>query len=349
MAKLRDKTLLDNNRRLLSFNRAEVGNVLPEYFVKENAKLIQFLEAYYDWMDSADNPGGIINRLYSNRDATQVPEKLLPFLEDELLLGQSYFGGFLNKREAIKFSNQMYRSKGTKYSIEQFFRGFFGIDPTIEYTKERVFKIGPRINYDLDSVNNTGQQIEEAGSQIGPESRKFITNDKLYQTYAILIRSGLPVSEWIDVYKLFVHPAGVYVGAETLLEAYNENQIDVVQDDIGLPLPVYLKSTAIADAAIEAYSQITLLADGDGTIAVHRQRLDQTFGEVGSRTLAQVDQGYDDLVEMLSKNSLTMDDSSMDFSADSDNGIALRPNFGMHRYSTVFDSANMADSTNWVP
>ena len=66
-----------------------------------------------------------------------------------------------------KYSNTLYRSKGTKYSIQQFFRTFFGIDPEIIYTKKNVFKVG------------------ETDSFIGDQSQRFLTNDKLYQTFAI--------------------------------------------------------------------------------------------------------------------------------------------------------------------
>ena len=87
----------------------------------------------------------------------KVDESLLTYIEDELLLGQSYFEGFADKRTAAKFSNNLYRSKGTKFSIEQFFRMFFEVDIDLEYAKEQVFRVGV------------------AGHDIGAESRKFIT------------------------------------------------------------------------------------------------------------------------------------------------------------------------------
>ena len=156
MAVYKDKTLLDNNRTLLNYQKSEIDKVLPEHILEEYPQLVKLFEYYYDWLDDSDKFGGQMTRLYRNRDATQVPNNLLQYLEDELLLGQSYFGGFLNKREAIKFSNLLYRSKGTKYSIEQFFRGFYGSDPQVIYPKENIFKVGPAIDYDLDSINTGG-------------------------------------------------------------------------------------------------------------------------------------------------------------------------------------------------
>ena len=115
----RDKTLLDNRRTDINFKKADIKSVLPEYFQEDYPLLITLLEKYYEFMDSSGGSTDIINQLYTLKDATSTPSSQLENLEDEYLLGTSYFGGFQNKREAIKFSNLLYRSKGTKYSIEQ--------------------------------------------------------------------------------------------------------------------------------------------------------------------------------------------------------------------------------------
>lgn len=368
----KDKTLLDNNRTLLNLQRSEVERALPEHIRAEYPNLLKLFDYYYEWLDSADNFGGMIHQLYRNRDAIQVPDRLLEFLEDELLLGQSYFGGFQNKREAVKFSNLLYRSKGSKYSIQQFFRGFFGIDPTISYPKEQIFKVGPEIDFDKDSINLAGQQIKVEASKIGPESRKYITDDKLYQVMSILIRTSIPFEQWRDVYKLFVHPAGVYVGGQILLELVNvdwnniehnplldnNGAIDYRQDEKGDDLESLLSSEFEGDFALTADFDVTLINKGDGTIGMQRQRVDQTFvSDVGYLTMDQIDNGYD-IRELLSPNSVTMDDSdtrttatsdAVDFSQDLDPVLRIGVStFDEHTYSTLFDSAtNSADSANY--
>lgn len=188
MAYSNDKTLLDNNRRLLNLRQSDIETVLPDYFKEEYPKLIQLFNSYYEWLDSDGNFGARIEDLNKSRDVTQVAEELLQFIEDELLLGQSYFEGFINKREASKFSNLLYRSKGSLYSIQQFFRAFYGTDPEIVYPKENVFIVGE--------------------SLIGAESQRYITDNTIYQTLAILVKIDLPLTVWEEVYKLFVHPAG---------------------------------------------------------------------------------------------------------------------------------------------
>ena len=370
MSIIRDTTQSDNKRTLLNFHRAEIDRVLPEHIVQDYPALKTLFSKYYEWLDSADNFGGQIHELYSNRDATQVSSKLLQFLEDELLLGQAYFGGFQNKREAIKFSNQLYRSKGTKYSTQQFFRGFFGIDPVVEYPKNNIFLVGPQIDYNLDSINNSGQQIKEAASQVGPESRKYITDDKLYQVLSVLIKTSLPLNQWKDVYKLFVHPAGVYLAGETLIEMTNvawnnvahnselanNGGLNFIMDEIGDSLGQLFSIESINIYQPEAFAEITLINKDDGSVGMTRQRTDQTFRDVGALSIDSLGTGYT-LSELLSPNSVTLDDSdtrtfnvtdAVQFSQQNDvSGAMGISSFDQHEYSTIFDSSNIADSAHW--
>jgi hypothetical protein len=351
MSRFTDKTLRDNDRTLLNLNRSEVEKVLPEYFGEDFPNVIQLLEAYYEYLDKNDNFAEKIRDLYLNRDATQVPEELLPFLEDELLLGQAYFGGFLNKREAIKFSNLLYRSKGTKYSVEQFFRGFFGVDPQVIYPKENIFKVGPVINYELDSDNSAGGQIKEEASIIGAESNKFLTDDKLYQVMSVLIRVGIPVKDWIDTYKLFVHPAGVYLGSELLLEYVNTNTLATIQDEVGDPITATTVKEYEATGAFEAYQQSTLLnwvsaTHDDGIV---RQTTDQSMAYLSDVSLEDSSASLQTIGDLLTINSYTFDKDSdaPDLSQDSDGTIVFKETFDKHRYVTLFDSANTADSAHY--
>lgn len=344
-----DKTLLDNNRTDLNLFKNEIDNVLPEYFKEDFPNIKSLFEAYYEFMDSADNPSGQIKRLYSSRDATQVPDKLLQYLEDELLLGQAYFGGFLNKREAIKFSNTLYRSKGTKYSIEQFFRGFFGQDPQILYPKENIFKVGPAIDYEQDSINTGGQQVKEFASVIGPESRKFITDDKLYQVMSVLVRIGIPLKDWVDTYKLFVHPAGVYLGSELLLELVNDIGLSIDQDEIGDPITEQISSEEIAAMSMQAETSMTLLL-ADSATGIRRFATGTEFRDLGEIQIQDLDADRD-AYAILGLSGTFMDDSAnglvLTMDQDSDGVITVQSTMDGGKFSTLFDSDNAADSAHY--
>lgn len=249
----------DLNRRELTLYDRRIEQLLPDYFSQEYPQFITFLKKYYEWNSTDDSPAELLEHLFETKDVSETDVTLLEFLEDELLLGESYFQGFKDKRSAAKISNRLYRSKGSKLSIQQFFKTFFDEDPDVEFTKEKIFKLNE--------------------SEIGPESFKYITDDKLYQTYALLIKVGLPFSSWKEIYKLFVHPAGFYV----------EGQIQAVEE-VGLggsPFDGYDQMDSAgplnpAIALVEAFSDIsTLSADqGMNSYAVFDSSTTGGIGEV---------------------------------------------------------------------
>lgn len=241
---------IDKKRRFINFRDAQVDHILPEHFAASYPKFISLLEEYYDFQDQ-NNSTELLNHLFAARDINETDITLLNFIEDELLLGESYFEGFtsggvnrdVELRAAANFSNILFRSKGSKFAIEWFFRSFYGEQVDVLYPKENVFTIG----------------IED--SLLGPDSLKYLTDDKLYQTFALLIRVGIPISRWREVFKLFAHPAGMYLGGEVLL-------VDEIDPNLTTPsaivtqftTPNYTIATGVND--VDEGAAFTLTANG---------------------------------------------------------------------------------------
>jgi len=219
---------IDKKRRYINLRDAKVEGVLPEHFDTSYPKFISLLEKYYDFVDS-DHSTELLSHLFAARDVNETDITLLSYIEDELLLGEAYFEGFgeteSQKRAAANFSNILFRSKGTKFAIEWFFRSFYGLDAEVVYPKENIFNVG------------------DTDSRIGPESLRYITDDKLYQTFALLVRVGIPISKWKDIFKLFAHPAGMYLGAEVL-----------VDDDVVLGVNTLMDALSVQQYATPEYS-----------------------------------------------------------------------------------------------
>jgi len=194
---------LDKRRRNLRLQPDQVELVLPEHFAASYPKFVSLLKFYYDFQNE-EKATELLNHLFAARDITETDIELLSYIEDELLLGDAYFESFATgeaqKRAAANFSNTLFRSKGTPFAIQWFFRSFYGLDAEVTETKNNVFIVG------------------EQESTIGTNSLKYITDDKLYQTFAYLIRTEIPISKWGELFKLFVHPAGMYLGASLLVE-----------------------------------------------------------------------------------------------------------------------------------
>jgi hypothetical protein len=261
---------IDKKRRFINFREMQVENVLPEHFASLYPKFISLLEKYYDFQGEYKSTE-LLQHLFAARDINETDITLLTFIEDELLLGEEYFKGFgkneTELRAAANFSNILFRAKGTKFAIEWFFRSFYGEDVEVLYPKENIFKVS-----DLES-------------QLGPNSLRYLTDDKLYQTFAVLIRVGIPISKWKEVFKLFVHPAGMYLGGEVFIQDdVNPNIVtlnDVVNQYIS---PSYVLSST---QTVDEGDAITITVNGSnlvtGTDAIywygqHISTIDSDFG-----------------------------------------------------------------------
>ena len=317
----RDYTLKDNLRRDYRFtDHHAVEQVLPDYFKADYPKLIKLLEAYNQFEDSDQSPARLVHDVITARDITANDLSLLSFIEDELLLGQSYFEGFTNKRAAAKFSNNLYRSKGTLYSIQQFFRTFFGITPDVRYTKEDRFMVG------------------EDDSRIGFDSQKFLTDDKLYQVFAILIKADIPVDRWREAYKLFVHPAGMYFGGQVLLEATGSFNFGIMLDfeDINVD-PVVQGEASLGAGLLVTDLTGEVDSDGRGTYGKLRIDLPGSVEEIQNISIDELNQNYRSISELVGTSSPSMDGDSSTNVADFSQDRAIFDTMDEVKY-TYYDS-----------
>ena len=329
-----DDTLRDLNRRDISFPDYKHDQILPEFFQTDYPKLLTLLKEYYHFEDSDQAPSRLVNDLFYSRDITQTDLELLEYIEDELLLGQQYFQGFDNKREASKFSNQLYKSKGTKYGIQQFFRMFFGIDPDVVYTKEQVFKIGGGGDYakvERDALADQGVeaygQLDSDGARtrfdnyisenyspssfIGANSDRFLTNNRLFQTFAILVKAEIPLSDWIEEYKLFAHPAGMFIGGEVQIVSTATDLLTapvVIEEEVP---PFVVQDTASFGSF--GVSDLTTLVDDpfvDSSGILSRIDIEKVnLNTLSSITLEELNNQYNSLREAQIATSPTFDDS----------------------------------------
>lgn len=293
-----DKTLQDINRRDISISRDYVERVLPTYFGDEYPKFIALLKAYYEYMNQEGNFGDQLKSLATTRDIGQTKASNLTYIEDELLLGQNYLEGILDNRTGAELSNNYYRTKGTKYSIERFFRSFFGIDPEIIYGKQFVFTVGE--------------------SQIGPNSQKYIMDDKIYQYWGLLIKSDKARKEWIELYKLFAHPGGMYIGSQVQIISVNQ---DVSFDTmpIAIPpastIPVYQSVATLFTSTLTETSGIIASDDPSDTsgfmrIDLDSYRIEDFVDSAISDEYQYFDVHYQTIRDMIKETSPTMDEDS---------------------------------------
>ena len=285
-----------SKRRLKSFQNRKVREALPEFYTSEFPTLVTFLEKYYDFLDSADNVhsfGNDARQFFATKDIREMPSNLLNNLVAEFAGGLQSGENFSDTRYALTRLAELSKLKGSRFSLEEFFRLFFQQEAVVEYGKESMFVIG------------------NSSSLIGNESLKFIQNNELYQTFGLLIKSALGVAKWRELYKKFVHPSGFYfagqVTSDTEASIFPFDQQIVIPDESADPLYI---SEAITTMQTP-FTQLTLLLQGNG----FRSDLNQLVSTYQDLTPAQLNTKYHSFKQLITPNSFTLDDSNIRDSA----------------------------------
>ena len=318
------------NRRPRNFLRRKVRESLPEFFTQDYPKLVTFLEKYYDYLDS-DGSSSFdykLRKIYQTRDTQEVSSDLLKFIIEEIAAGNTG-GNFIDPSFYAQRIHELHRTKGSRFSIEEFFRAFFQQNVEVEYPKKDIFTLGH------DSAGPL--------SRIGAESNKFIRNNALYQVFSILIKSAISQSTWLELYKKFVHPAGFYIAGSVVtdVEAIGTATAPLaILDSAGR-----LLEGIGTEVAIAPFTQMTALFDSAGTS--NRAGLDQKISIYQSLTAQELQGFYRNIEQIVTPNSFTFDDSGLgkDFvGALGDSAEAAAPDFSL-TFETM-DNAQFDSSFN---
>lgn len=281
-----------DTRRDIVLHKGVVSGALPEHFAQDYPNLVSFLDVYYEFMrdDSTHGFDQTISNLIKSRDILGADLLQLEKVMSELSLGFDFSTVLDDPRIKAQLFARWYRTKGSLYSIETFFRWLYGQDVAVEYGKNSVFIVGE--------------------SNIGPQSLKYIKNDKLYQTFALLIKVGVPVSQWRETYKTFAHPAGFYFQGEVVIESsidLDYQYMDQVQLDSDAGV-LSVENTA-ATISITPFTSITGLYPDDADSDADAQRIEfnTTAASIESLTVEQLDANYRDMEDLIDANSPTFD------------------------------------------
>lgn len=290
--------LNDKNRRFPTLTTSKTGIVLPEYYEADNPKLINLLDEYYNFLDSAgaQSFSDMIEQIHKARDISSTRDNFLDELITELGNGLTQSSFFQNPRLMAKLLAGFYRSKGTLVSAEGFFRGFFGEEVVVEYPKKQIFIVGD--------------------SRVGFESQKFIQNNGIYQIFSILLKVGLSTRDYESLYKRFVHPAGFHFAGEVAIQ--EEARIGPFSNgitatglnpfDSGEAAPVF-QSVASPLIGTE-FVEMTSLIDSGSTNDAYRVGMKQQISVYQSLTALSLASFYPSIVSLLTPNSFTFDDST---------------------------------------
>ena len=230
-------------------------------------------------------------------------------------MSQSFFK---NPREILRNFARFYRVKGTKYSSEGFFRGFFNENVEVVFPKRDIFHLN-------DSAHVLSAE---------EESTSVLQDGGAFQILSIMLKVPLAFETYKDLYKKFVHPAGFFLSSEVLMQPQNEDAIsalsaifDSQKGAVNFPLLVFddtisVVASSVPDTTIlDTMGATSYIMTGDSANMVE-------FNKVDSATSSWTD---------ISNNSFGLQDSSISYtSANPGNNrvftVRMDPNETVRKY-----------------
>ena len=127
----------------------------------------------------------------------------------------------------------------------------------------------------------------------------------------MLVKSTLPIDTWRDIYKLFVHPAGMYVAGEVQIVGIAEPNYIImppgIADSTG---PIYAGIADVATFAFNATNHIVQqILPQQQTFTLAPLQLGHFQG--GNMTLQEFDNNFDTLAEVANAGSQTFDEDDL--------------------------------------
>ena len=127
----------------------------------------------------------------------------------------------------------------------------------------------------------------------------------------MLVRSGVPITKWRDLYKSFVHPGGFYLGGEVIIESIGDLNLNF------MPLAILDSDAGVfsfefaSTISISGFASLTgVYPDGaDADSSAERVDLNATVRAYSEITIEQLEAMYDNIEEAISANNPTLDDS----------------------------------------
>lgn len=147
---------MKNTHKISSFIQSQ----LPDFIQQDHSTFQSFLEAYYEWMETSDNPYLKPYDTLTHRDINTSLDLFIDQLKNELIhLFPKRLNSEIDVRFLMKNIKQFYESKGTEKSIKFIFRVLFNQEIDISYPKSLMLLAsdGKWIeNMSIKSTNESG-------------------------------------------------------------------------------------------------------------------------------------------------------------------------------------------------
>ncbi|NBP02457.1 MAG: hypothetical protein EBU90_20535, partial [Proteobacteria bacterium] len=233
-----------------------VPSQLPE-FIRDNpdySKFVEFMKAYYEWMELNGKVTDRSKNLLSYRDIDETTDEFIDYFVNDFL---PYFpkDALIDKKTAVKIARQLYNSKGTPASYNFLFKILYNSDFEYFNTNDSVLRASDGVWYVAKSVRLSSidpnfletknlRLLGESSKTIATIENAVLANTKT-EVYISNISRTFQSGEFVKVVDAFNQPV-LFDGQE--LRAKIVGQINQIKIDpnsrgqlykVGDPVVVY--------------------------------------------------------------------------------------------------------------
>lgn len=191
-----------------SFERRKIRSAIPAHIYDSYPNFVNFLKAYFDYLEQDNKVLGKIKNLRNSRDPVMSSFKTSLVKEfGENFPNVTAIGNDL----LLKILKMFYLSKGNEDSIKAYFKLFLNdSNARVVYPKTNILRT------DDGEWDNSNSVYTSFRGHLD-EAFMVLQDDDYYQIYSYVIRSGQSFNDWGTVFKEAVHPVGWKVFGEVEL------------------------------------------------------------------------------------------------------------------------------------
>jgi hypothetical protein len=200
--------LLDDRYALTS---TKLRAIIPDFMEEDYPVFVQFLRAYYEWMEQEGQAQGELNRLVAYRDIDSTLDAFLKHFRD-FYLNLIPADSAVTPQRLLTYIRSLYRSKGSEQSYRLLFRLIYNKDVELYYPSDQVLK------------SSDGRWVRETSIKCvyTPDQNSFVGKRIKGQTSNAVVRVD-SVNDYFEgpfhVTEFFVNPdslSGTFTVGETV-------------------------------------------------------------------------------------------------------------------------------------
>lgn len=120
----------------------QLKDQLPDFILSNYDTFVQFIEAYYEWMEQEGNPRYEGVSVGTYKDIDETLDRFLEYFRNIYLKDFPFdLADGINEKTLIKNITDLYRSKGSKASFDLLFRILYNTTVSVSYPRDRILRL----------------------------------------------------------------------------------------------------------------------------------------------------------------------------------------------------------------